>query len=82
MLHVVLLATSIVLGRRAASTRSRSPRSSRGSPSPRSAGWACAFPLAGLAYYYALVTWATLVSLVRYLRFGVSPHWERAEGAR
>ena len=39
-------------------------------------------PGAGLAYYYFLVTWATLAALVSYLRFGVSPHWERAEGAR
>ena len=39
-------------------------------------------PGAGLAYYYFLVTWATLAGLVSYLRFGVSPHWERAEGAR
>ncbi len=39
-------------------------------------------PLAGLAYYYALVTWATLVSLVRYLRFGVPPVWEKAAGTR
>ena len=39
-------------------------------------------PGAGLAYYYFLVTWATIAGLVSYLRFGVSPHWERAEGAR
>ncbi|HEU5211878.1 MAG TPA: glycosyltransferase family 2 protein [Gaiellaceae bacterium] len=39
-------------------------------------------PLAGLAYYYALVTWATLVSLVRYLRHGVPPVWEKAAGTR
>jgi cellulose synthase/poly-beta-1,6-N-acetylglucosamine synthase-like glycosyltransferase len=39
-------------------------------------------PGAGLAYYYFLVTWATIAALVSYLRFGVSPHWERAEGAR
>jgi hypothetical protein len=39
-------------------------------------------PGAGIAYYYFLVTWATVVGLVSYLRFGVSPHWERAEGAR
>src|SRR4051794_2263346 len=39
-------------------------------------------PGAGLAYYYFLVTWATVVALVSYLRFGVAPHWERAEGAR
>jgi cellulose synthase/poly-beta-1,6-N-acetylglucosamine synthase-like glycosyltransferase len=39
-------------------------------------------PGAGLAYYYFLVTWATVAALVSYLRFGVSPQWERAEGAR
>jgi cellulose synthase/poly-beta-1,6-N-acetylglucosamine synthase-like glycosyltransferase len=39
-------------------------------------------PGARLAYYYFLVTWATIAALVSYLRFGVSPHWERAEGAR
>jgi hypothetical protein len=39
-------------------------------------------PGAGIAYYYFLVTWATLAALVSYLRFGVSPHWERAEGVR
>jgi cellulose synthase/poly-beta-1,6-N-acetylglucosamine synthase-like glycosyltransferase len=39
-------------------------------------------PGAGLAYYYLLVTWATVAALVSYLRFGVSPHWERAEGVR
>jgi hypothetical protein len=39
-------------------------------------------PGAGIAYYYFLVTWATLAALVNYLRFGVSPHWERAEGVR
>jgi cellulose synthase/poly-beta-1,6-N-acetylglucosamine synthase-like glycosyltransferase len=40
------------------------------------------FPGAALAYYYLLVTWATVVSLVRYLRFGVPPVWEKAPGTR
>jgi len=39
-------------------------------------------PAAGIAYYYLLVTWATVAALVSYLRFGVSPQWERAEGVR
>jgi cellulose synthase/poly-beta-1,6-N-acetylglucosamine synthase-like glycosyltransferase len=39
-------------------------------------------PGAALAYYYLLVTWATVVSLVRYLRFGVPPVWEKAPGTR
>jgi cellulose synthase/poly-beta-1,6-N-acetylglucosamine synthase-like glycosyltransferase len=36
----------------------------------------------GIARYYVLVTWATVVSLVRYLRFGVPAVWARAEGTR
>jgi len=39
-------------------------------------------PGAALAYYYLLVTWATVAALASYLRHGVSPHWERTEGAR
>ncbi len=39
-------------------------------------------PGAGLAYYYSLVTAATVVSLVRYLRFGVPAVWTKAEGTR
>jgi cellulose synthase/poly-beta-1,6-N-acetylglucosamine synthase-like glycosyltransferase len=36
----------------------------------------------GIARYYVLVTWATIVSLVRYLRFGVPAVWAKAEGTR
>jgi glycosyltransferase involved in cell wall biosynthesis len=39
-------------------------------------------PGAGLAYYYFLVTLATLTGLVRYLRFGVPVVWEKVEGTR
>ena len=39
-------------------------------------------PGAGLAYYYLLVTWATLAGLVRYVRFGPPLLWERIEGTR
>jgi len=39
-------------------------------------------PGAGLAYYYLLVTWATVAGLARYLRFGVPVVWEKAEGTR
>ena len=39
-------------------------------------------PGAGLAYYYLLVTWATISALAAYAGQGVSPHWERSEGAR
>jgi cellulose synthase/poly-beta-1,6-N-acetylglucosamine synthase-like glycosyltransferase len=36
----------------------------------------------GLARYYVLVTWATVASLFNYLRVGVPPVWEKAEGTR
>jgi cellulose synthase/poly-beta-1,6-N-acetylglucosamine synthase-like glycosyltransferase len=39
-------------------------------------------PAAGLAYYYLVVTWATLAGLARYLRFGPPLLWERIEGTR
>ena len=39
-------------------------------------------PGAGLAYYYLVVTWATLAGLVRYVRFGPPLLWERIEGTR
>jgi glycosyltransferase involved in cell wall biosynthesis len=36
----------------------------------------------GLPRYYVLVTWATLLALLRYVRFGVPAVWEKAEGTR
>jgi cellulose synthase/poly-beta-1,6-N-acetylglucosamine synthase-like glycosyltransferase len=36
----------------------------------------------GIARYYVLVSWATLVSLWNYLRRGVPATWEAAEGTR
>jgi cellulose synthase/poly-beta-1,6-N-acetylglucosamine synthase-like glycosyltransferase len=39
-------------------------------------------PGAGLAYYYLLVTLATIVGVVRYVRGGIPGTWERAEGTR
>ena len=36
----------------------------------------------GLPRYYTLVTWATVVALVRTLRHGVPAVWEKAEGTR
>jgi len=74
LLHVVLLATSIALVGH---------------------GWPYVVVLAaqllllaaaaagvGIARYYVLVTWATVVALVNYLRRGVPATWEAAEGTR
>jgi hypothetical protein len=74
VLHLVLLATSIALVRE---------------------GWvydlvlgaqivlvAAAAAGVGIARYYALVTWATIVSLWNYLRRGVPATWATGEEAR
>jgi hypothetical protein len=74
LLHVVLLATSLALF---------------------SSGWIydvvlgcqlalllAAFAGVGIARYYVLVSWATLVALWNYLRRGVPATWEAAEGTR
>ena len=39
-------------------------------------------PLAALAWYYTLVSWATTKALLNYLRRGVPPVWEKAAGTR
>jgi glycosyltransferase involved in cell wall biosynthesis len=39
-------------------------------------------PGSGIAYYYLLVTVATLVGNYRFLRFGTPTVWEKAEGTR
>jgi cellulose synthase/poly-beta-1,6-N-acetylglucosamine synthase-like glycosyltransferase len=36
----------------------------------------------GVARYYVVVTWATLPALRNYLRAGVPPSWDKAEGTR
>ena len=74
LLHIVLLGTSIALATH---------------------GWVYAAALAGqlllllaaalgvgVARYYVLVTWATVLALRNYLRRGVPATWEVAEGTR
>jgi cellulose synthase/poly-beta-1,6-N-acetylglucosamine synthase-like glycosyltransferase len=73
ILHVLLLGSSLAL---------------RGRPGYRTAlgvqlavlGTAVARK--GIARYYVLVTWATVPALANYLRAGVPPVWEKAEGTR
>ncbi len=74
VLHLVLLATSFAL---------------LGEGRLYQAALAAQFFLAagalagvGLARYYVLVTWATVVALWNYLRRGVPATWEAAEGTR
>ncbi len=44
--------------------------------------FSAALARSGIARYYVLVTWATVPSLINYLRAGVSPFWEKVEGTR
>ena len=85
------LAPAAPLRQRASSTsscsRPRSRSSARGSStrscSPRSCSLLVAAAVGvGIARYYTLVTWATVVSLWNYLRRGVPATWEAAEGTR
>jgi hypothetical protein len=74
LLHFVLLATSIVLV-------------THGwiyvvALAAQAALLAAALAGVGIARYYVLVTWATLVALWNYLRRGVPATWDVAEGTR
>jgi cellulose synthase/poly-beta-1,6-N-acetylglucosamine synthase-like glycosyltransferase len=74
ILHLVLLATSVALLREGLAYQAVL------------AGQllllAAAAAGVGIARYYTLVTWATVVSLWNYLRRGVPATWEAAEGTR
>jgi cellulose synthase/poly-beta-1,6-N-acetylglucosamine synthase-like glycosyltransferase len=74
VLHVVLLGTSLVLADEGPLYRLVL--------AAQLAVLAAAAAGIGLARYYVLVTWATLVSLRNYLRRGVPATWEVAEGTR
>ncbi len=74
VLHLFLLATSVVLVRAAPVYRTAF--------AAQVALLASAAARPGIARYYVLVTWATVPALANYLRAGVSPVWEKAEGTR
>jgi glycosyltransferase involved in cell wall biosynthesis len=81
-LHVALLAATVALAPRALVYRS-ALAGQLALLALAAAGRArLRVPGAGLAYYYCLVTWATLVALGRYLRSGVPVVWDKAEGTR
>jgi cellulose synthase/poly-beta-1,6-N-acetylglucosamine synthase-like glycosyltransferase len=74
MLHLILLASSIAL--------IRAGRVYQVALGAQLALLVAAVTSSGIARYYVLVTWATVPSLVNYLRAGVSPVWEKAAGTR
>jgi cellulose synthase/poly-beta-1,6-N-acetylglucosamine synthase-like glycosyltransferase len=74
LLHVLLLSSSIALVRAGSVYRA--------ALSAQLALLAAAVTRSGIARYYVLVTWATVPALINYLRAGVPPVWEKAEGTR
>lgn len=82
ILHLVLLATSIALARQGLVYELAVAAQLAWLVLAAAGRLKVPIPGAGLAYYYLLVTWATVVSLVRYLRFGVPAVWEKAPGTR
>ncbi len=82
ILHLVLLLTSVGLAGRGPVYRAVLTAQIAGLSLVVAGRLRAPVPGASLAYYYALVTQATVVALVRYLRFGVPAVWEKAEGTR
>jgi cellulose synthase/poly-beta-1,6-N-acetylglucosamine synthase-like glycosyltransferase len=82
LLHLVLLLTSVALVRQGLVYQVALAVQAAGLLLALSGRFRLPIPGAALAYYYVLVTWATVRALQRYLRFGVPAVWEKAEGTR
>ena len=82
LLHVTLLATSIALVREGLPYQAA--LAAQGAWLALAAAGKLRLPVpgAGLAYYYLLMSWATVAALARYLREGAPLMWEKAEGTR
>lgn len=82
LLHLVLLATSVALVRQGFIYVLAVAAQTVWLGLALAGRYRVRLPAAGLAYYYYLVTLATLNGLVRYLTRGVPVMWEKAEGTR
>ncbi len=82
LLHVTLLAMSIALVREGLPYQAA--LAAQGAWLALAAAGKLRLPVpgAGLAYYYLLMSWATVAALGRYLREGAPLMWEKAEGTR
>ena len=82
ILHIGLLVSNLMLVTRSR-LLPRLPRPAARRLRPRSRGQGAASrPGARLAYYYYVVTKATLAALVGYLRSGTPQTWDKAKGTR
>ncbi len=82
LLHLALLGSSATLAARSAVARTVLAAQLAGLGLAAAGRLRAPIPGAGLAYYYALVTWATVAALRGYLRRGVPAVWDQAEGTR
>ena len=82
LLHVTLLATSIALV--GEGLPYQAALAAQGAWLALAAAGKLRLPIpgAGLAYYYLLMSCATVAALGRYLREGAPLMWEKAEGTR
>jgi cellulose synthase/poly-beta-1,6-N-acetylglucosamine synthase-like glycosyltransferase len=82
LLHAVLLVTSITLAPRRTAYQVALAAQLAWLALALAGRLRLRIPGAGLAYYYLLVTWATIAGLVRYLGRGAPAVWEKAPGTR
>ncbi len=82
ILHLALLGSSLALAHRSPAARAALAAQIAWLSLAAAGRLRAPVPGASLAYYYALVSWATVVGLVRYVRGGVPGTWERAPGTR
>jgi hypothetical protein len=80
--HLLLLASSIELARRGGLYRTVLAAQLAGLGLAAAGRLRAPVPGASLAYYYLLVSQATVVALVRTLSRGVPAVWDKAEGTR
>ena len=82
--HLVLLAASLALAGRGGGGPYRAMLAGHAAFSALALAGRLRAPVPGaaLAYYYVLVTWATVVALRNYLRRGVPAVWDKAAGTR
>ncbi len=81
-LHVTLLATSIALVREGRPYQAALAAQAAWLALAAAGRLRLPVPGAGIAYYYLLMSWATVAALGRYLREGAPLMWEKAEGTR
>jgi hypothetical protein len=82
LLHLGLLAASVPLARRGGVYRLALGSQMAGLALAAAGRARLPLPGAALAYYYTLVSAATVTALVRYVRFGVPAVWGKTEGTR